>query len=102
MNYKYELDKHIIDHHKSYKPCRNLATNNCEYEECRFEHTILQNGEVLCFKCELKFTKKSLLLNHIKSSHDDPCLKYLEGKCTYGRRCVYRHIETAAQNVGSS
>ena len=26
-----ELNTHIIENHKSYKPCRNFATNNCEY-----------------------------------------------------------------------
>ena len=101
FNSKDELDKHIIDNHKSHKPCKNCATNNCEYksEECRFDHTILQHGEVVCFKCGKKFLQKSLLLNHIKSSHDDPCLKYLEGNCTYGRRCVYKHIDINVQNV---
>ena len=34
-----ELDVHIIDEHKSHKPCRNFADNSCEYTEhsCRLK-----------------------------------------------------------------
>ena len=63
---------------------------------------VLQKGEQLCFKCGDKITKKSVLLNHIKTHHNDPCLKYLEGKCTYGSRCVYKHTNTIVQDVERS
>ena len=97
---KNEVDIHINEDHISYKPWRNFATNNCEYnEECRFEHIVLKKGEHICYKCGLKFTNKSVLLNHIKNIHNDLCLKHLEGKCTYGSRCVYKHAETNSLDV---
>ena len=103
LTHKHELDNHILEEHKSYKPCRNVATNSCEYnEKCRFNHEVLPKGEQLCFKCGDKFSKKSILLNHIKNYHIDPCLKYLEGKCTYGIRCVYQHKEIIVQEVGKT
>ena len=94
---KEDLDKHIIENHKSYKPCRNFATNNCEYTRCRYEHIILKTGEQMCYKCGDKFSRKSFLLNHIRNNHDEPCLKYLEGNCTHGIKCVFKH--TSAQRV---
>ena len=97
---KSDLDIHIKEDHISYKPCRNFATNNCDYnEECRYYHIILKSGEHLCYKCGLKFPKQSILFNHIKNLHDEPCLKYLEGKCTHGNRCLYNHEGTHVQNV---
>ena len=100
---KNELNSHIIENHRSYKPCRHFATNTCEYnEECKYPHVVLQKGQQLCFKCGNEFTKKSVLLNHIKNYHNDPCLKYLEGKCTYGDRCVYKHRDTIVQDVERS
>ena len=96
---KSDLDIHIIAEHKSYKPCRNFATDSCEYTKCRYNHTVLKKGEHLCYKCGDIFNKKSVLLNHIKNIHNDLCLKYLEGICTYGSRCVYIHTETIAQDV---
>ena len=96
---KEELNYHIIENHKSYKPCRNFATNNCEYKECRFNHVVLKQGEQVCYKCNDKFTRKSMLPNHIRNIHNDPCLKFQEGNCTYGAKCVFKHIGVPAQNV---
>ena len=82
------------------KPCQNFATNNCEYgEECWYKHIVLKPGEHLCYQCGDIFERKSTLLNHIRNFHNDPCLKYLEGKCTYGRRCIYKHTEIVVQDV---
>ena len=96
-----ELDVHIIDEHKSHKPCRNFADNSCEYTEnsCRFNHIILKQRHHLCYKCGDILARKSLLLGHIRKTHQDTWLKYLEGNCTYGIRCVYKHTNTIAQNV---
>ena len=100
LKQKNELDIHIKGDHKPYKPCRNFATNNCEYnEKCRFDHIVLQKGEHTCYKCGLKFTNKSLLLNHIKISHNYLGLKHLDGKCTYGSKCLYKHAETNSLDV---
>ena len=76
--------------------CKYFPTNTCEYDsECRFNHEILTHGQQICYKCGKKFDRKSSLLNHIKNNHDDPCLKHILGKCTYGSRCVFKH--TTAQ-----
>ena len=100
FNSKNELNKHIATDHISYKPCRNFATNNCDYqEECRFDHTILKAGESICFKCGDRFSKKSSLLSHLKTDHNEPCLKYLQGTCTYGNSCVFDHTVTGVTNV---
>ena len=100
---KAELDNHIYENHMSYKPCKNFPTNNCEYDdECRYRHVILKQGEQLCYKCGDKFSGKSFLLNHIKNMHNDPCRKHIEGKCSYGTRCVFKHIAKIAQNVAWS
>ena len=75
-------------------------TNNCEYgEECRYKHIILKPGEYTCYKCGDRFGRKSRLLDHIKHDHDDPCIKYLMGKCTYGIKCVYKHINQNDQII---
>ena len=99
FNNNNDLNKHILTEHPSYKPCRNFATNSCEYQECRFYHTILKKGECICYKCGDRFSKKSLLLNHLKIYHNEPCLKYQQGTCTYGTQCVYNHIITGVNNV---
>ena len=96
---KDDLDKHIIQKHISYKPCRNFATNSCEYNPCRFSHVMLREGEHRCYKCGDKFTRKFILLNHIKNAHNDICLKFQEGNCTYGSRCVFKHTQAPAQIV---
>ena len=41
-------------------------------------------------------------MNHIKNKHNDPCCKYLEGKCSYGTKCVFKHTAKIAQNVARS
>ena len=99
LNSNNELNRHIINEHRSYKPCRNFATNSCEYEECRFNHDILTQGQSICYKCGDKFAKKSVLLNHLKNDHNEPCLRFQEGRCTYGNRCVYKHTSTDVTNV---
>ena len=95
-------NRHIIEDHQSHKPCREFATNSCGYErDCRYKHIILKKGEHICYKCGLIFTSKSSLLDHIKNNHHEMCLKFLEGNCTFGIRCIYKHTTTSAQNVGT-
>ena len=100
FNSKNELNKHIATDHISYKPCRNFATNSCDYqEECRFYHTILRAGESICFKWGDRFSKKSSLFSHLKTDHNEPCLKYHQGTCTYGKSCVFDHTVTGVTKV---
>ena len=70
-----------------------------EYEKCRYSDEILLKGEQLCYKCGDKFPQNFILLNHIKNFHNETCLKYLEGKCTFRNMCVYKHTTIIEQDV---
>ena len=94
--------QHIVHQHKSYKPCRNYATQSCEYKPCRFNHEVLQRGEQMCYKCGKKFNSKGELLNHIRNNHDDPCLKFIQGTCSYGTRCMFKHVMPTESNMTRS
>ena len=99
---KNDLDQHIFNNHKSHKPCREFTKNNkCEYDtECRYNHTLLLQGEQICFKCGDKLKSQSLLMKHIKDTHSDIiCKNFLENSCSYGTRCMFRHRGPPAHNV---
>ena len=39
-------------------------------------------------------------MKHIKDTHSDVlCKNFLENYCSYGIRCMFKHVETPAQNV---
>ena len=99
---KRELNKHNKENHRTfYKPCRNFPSNNCQYNtECNFYHVVLNQGEHICYKCGDVFENKTHMMNHIKSVHgDEICKRFIENKCTFGERCFFKHISTAAQNA---
>ena len=81
-------------HNKSSKPCRNFQTSNCEYDsECDFLHIILNQGEHICYKCGDILGNKTLLMTHISREHgEEPCKKFAANKCTFGNRCLFKHI----------
>ena len=81
---KNELDTHIIEKHKSHKPCRNFPS--CEYDgECRFKHVKLKENEHICFKCGDIVISMKDLIKHIKEAHGhEPCHKYAENNCAQG------------------
>ena len=95
---KYQLREHIKEH-KTHKPCRKFADNNCEFDrECRFNHIILSASQVICFECGSFFTDKTQLMKHIEEVHGStPCNKFAEGKCTFGNKCIYKHDPTVHQ-----
>ena len=66
---KQELNSHILDHHKSHKPCRNYASGSCEYEEeeCRFKHIKLGENQQICYNCGVITQTVKDLMNHIKN-----------------------------------
>ena len=88
-------------HRKSYKPCRNFPTNNCEYDsECHFDHIILNQGEHVCYKCGEVSKNKTLLMKHISIEHgEEICKKFLDNKCQFGNKCMFKHPITHEQNV---
>ena len=101
-NSKTELKTHIVNNHKSHKPCRDYATGSCEheYEECKFKHIILQRGQYICYKCGDIFKTQTELMNHIKIIHgQEPCLRFKSGECQYGNRCIFSHVRLSAKSV---
>ena len=88
-----ELNLHIIEKHMSHKPCRNYATDSCEYRsECNFKHIKLKQNEHICYNCGVKTSALKDLMAHIKEAHgSEPCRKYAEGKCDRNTRCWYSH-----------
>ena len=99
-----ELNTHIAEDHKSYKPCRNYNNDNnntCEYDsECRFSHIVLAEGEHICYKCGSKHSSKKILMQHIKMEHgSELCKRFIEGRCSFGNRCVYTHGEHTRRSI---
>ena len=90
---KNELKKHIEENHKSHKPCRNYATNSCEYgAECRFRHIKLRENEHKCYKCGVRTATIKDLMMHIREIHgSQPCLRFAKGECDRKTRCWYSH-----------
>ena len=91
---KYQLRNHMTEQHKTHKPCRKFATNKCEFDsECRFNHIILEPNQMICFDCGTIVNDKTLLMKHIEKEHGStPCNKFASGRCTFGNKCLYRHI----------
>ena len=103
FNSKTELNTHIIDQHKSHKPCRNFATNSCEYDICRFNHVILKEKERICFKCGDRMSNQALLIMHMKQAHiSEPCKNFLANKCSFGTKCMFSHSASIVRNVASA
>ena len=87
------LNTHILEHHKTHKPCINFAVGTCEYkEECRFRHIKLKEKELICYKCGKIVTTVKALMRHIKEKHgSEPCKKYALNECARGAQCWYSH-----------
>ena len=81
-------------HNKSSKPCRNFQTSNCEYDsECDLLHSILNQGEHICYKCGDILGNKTFLMTHISREHgEEPWKKFAANKCTFGNMCLFKHI----------
>ena len=102
---KQELNTHIIDHHKSHKPCRNYASGSCEYEEaeCRFKHIKLQENQQICYNCGVITQTVKDLMNHIKEIHGaQACTKFAAGNCDRKSQCWYSYVRIPATNINNS
>ena len=102
---KNELKKHIGESHRSHKPCRDYATNSCEYAECRFRHIKLRENEHICYKCGVRSSTIKDLMMHIREIHgSEPCTKFAKGECDRNLRCWYSHsrLPTRAQKQSYS
>ena len=93
-NSKSDLSSHILKTHKSeHKPCRNFASNKCDYnEECRYKHIKLKENEHICFTCGFIASSIKNLMQHIMEIHgSQPCRKFAERKCDRGQLCWFSH-----------
>ena len=90
---KNEIENHLRVDHKTYRPCKKYAENNCEKEICRFSHKTLQHGEEVCYKCGDIYTSKTDLINHIKTQHGMViCHKFLKNECSRtSDECIFSH-----------
>ena len=93
LDSKNKLNQHIQEKHKSHKPCRDYATNSCEYEEeCKFKHIKLQDNKQICYKCGTITATVKDLMKHIQEIHgSQPCTKFAAGQCDRNTRCWYSH-----------
>ena len=98
------LNKHILESHQSYKPCRDYATNTCDYKSgCRFRHIKLKKDEYICYTCGLRIQTLRDLMAHIKEIHgSQACTKFAKGQCDRGSRCLYSHSKTRGHKVNHS
>jgi hypothetical protein len=102
---KHALNKHIIENHKSHKPCRDYATNSCDYEsqQCRYRHIRLKENEHICYTCGVKTKALKDLMTHIKDIHgSQPCTRFAKGLCDRRSRCWYSHRKPTSGNVNIS
>lgn len=85
-------------HRKSFKPCRKFPSNYCEYNsECNFYHIILEQEELICYKFRDTFNDKTVVVKHIKKEHGHEIYKkFLDSKCYFGVKCLFRHTNTTA------
>ena len=75
---KNALNKHIAENHKSHKPCRDYATNSCDYEsQCKYRHIRLKENEQICYTCGERTKALKDLMTHIKDTHgSQPCTRF--------------------------
>ena len=97
LNSKNKMNQHIIEKHPSYKPCRDYATNSCEYnEECRYKHIKLRDNQHICYTCGVMTATVKDIMTHIKEVHgSEPCTRYEKGICDRNNKCWYSHSRTA-------
>ena len=89
-----DLNKHMAEKHKSWKPCRKFQTNNCEFDsDCMFNHIKLGENEQICFKCGRIFKSKHEMMKHVQEVHPTPCYRHRVGQCTFGNKCIFIHEE---------
>ena len=93
------LKNHVTAEHKTFKPCNKFASNNCEYDdECRYQHIILEGTQEICFTCGEMFRNKTDMMKHVKATHGgEPCMRFDEGNCEYGNKCLFNHNRRANQ-----
>ena len=93
---KAKLRKHILDVHKSYRPCRNFisAEGSCRYgDTCFFSHKQVTANFHRCYKCGIEVDSVSILMEHRKSTHKEMCKDALLNKCRFSQISCYLNHE---------
>ena len=87
---KANLHGHLLDRHKTYKPCNKMP--ECSGEGCRYNHDEVRHGAIICYQCGDDFNSNPELMNHMKNKHVMPvCKHFNNGRCTFYGRCWYSH-----------
>ena len=87
---KTSLHGHLLDKHKTYKPCNKMPV--CSGEGCRYNHDEIRQGAIICYQCGDDFESKLELMKHMKNNHVMPVCKHFQnGRCTFFGRCWYAH-----------
>ena len=89
--YRIDLKKHIINTHKTYKPCRNLE--NCTFSPCRYNHKEYPKGHQVCFECGEDFKTIHDMMRHRKITHKIVlCKMFLKKACDFSSEdCYFTH-----------
>ena len=98
---KSEMNKHMNDAHKTYKPCSKFAADKCETSQCRFCHIKLPQNQHICFKCGKIFMSKTDIIHHIKQKHGkEICHRFLLNECSRSSTdCLFSHQVIEGDNL---
>ena len=101
-NGKTELNSHLQDKHKSFKPCIKFGAGKCDTVNCRFYHLKLSGSEEICYKCKHISISKTENITHIKAKHGhEICFKFQQNKCgRSSEECIFTH--QTAKNASTS
>ena len=105
-----DLNNHLTNDHKSYRPCKNFSAisedNKCTWKErCGFNHAVLEPDTWLCWDCGTTLQNRNDLMIHRKKKHKVPeCRKFkYENSCDKSDEiCWYLHTiqpENVNENV---
>ena len=64
------LRKHVLQTHKSFRPCRNYVAqgSQCKYREaCHFSHVAVAQNMQRCYKCGVEVLSVTSLMEHRNS-----------------------------------
>ena len=94
--YRIDLNKHVRENHKTYKPCRNMKT--CVYApRCRYNHKEYPEGHQVCYECGSVSKTMHDLMKHRKKEHKVPlCKNFLKNTCEFSEHdCYHMHTNKA-------
>ena len=96
-----ETESNIHIHNKSLRPCKNFITFFFNIMlNANFDHTILSQGQHICYKCGEVSKNKANMINHIKSTHgQELCEKERHKKMILERDVSTNPVQSVVQNL---